>query len=133
MICRETREPLAIAYGTTLSVLAIWIGCPRSHGPQAHPEQRPKDFAGHRFPIQALTFSPDGTTLTASAFFSGAPAAEIGVWDVRAERCTVKHTIPPRDLQMLCLLPGNGRFAAAGTDRTVWLGDTASARRLGET
>jgi WD40 repeat protein len=134
MTLRKTATLLAIAYGTTLSVLTIWIGCPRSPGPQAHPEQRPKVLEGHRFPIQTLTFSPDSTTLTTAAFFSGVPAAlELFVWDVRAESCMVKHTIPPGDFVKLCLLPGNGRFAAFGTDRGVWLGDTASARRLGET
>src|SRR5262245_52740283 len=134
MTRRKTATLLAIAYGTTLSVLTLWIGCPLSTGPQTHPEPRPKVFAGHRFPIQTLTFSPDSTTLTTAAFFSGVPAAlELFVWDVRTVRCRVKHTIPPGDLVKLCLLPGNGRFAAFGTDQGVWLGDTASARRLGET
>jgi WD40 repeat protein len=134
MTRRTKGKLLVVTYFTMLTVLTVFISCPRRSGPQDHPEQQPKVYEGHRFPVQSLAFNPDETTLTAAAFIIGGPAeVEMAVWDVRNGTCTAKRTIPPRDLLRLCFIPGNERFAAVGRDRSVWLGDPASARRLGET
>jgi WD40 repeat protein len=132
MTRRKKRTLLALG-GGGLVVLTAVLGCPRGSGSRPG-EDRPTVLEGHRLPVQALAFTPDGATLTSAAFIIGGPTeVEMAVWDVRNGTCTAKRTIPPRDLLRLCFIPGNERFAAVGKDRSVWLGDPASARRLGET
>src|SRR5947207_2999219 len=51
---------------------------------------------GHRFPVQALAFDTDGTTLTSAAYHASSPQgeaeAEVMVWDVGTRQRRALHT-----------------------------------------
>jgi WD40 repeat protein len=130
MTRRKKRTLLALS-ASGLVVLTTLFGCPRGTGPRTG-EDRPTVLEGHRFPVQALAFDSDGAALTTIAFYSGSKV-EAAVWDAGTGKRTPRYTTPPCDLLGLCFFPGGQRFAAVGKDqRSLWLGDTTSARRLGE-
>jgi WD40 repeat protein len=90
---------------------------------------------GHRMPVQALAFGPDGTSLTSVAYFLGAPlsGAEVGVWDLGGDRPAIKSRdhLNIRPFPAPALAPG-GRRLAYTSGRTIWLWDAAypDERRL---
>ena len=47
---------------------------------------------GHRYPVQALAFSPDGRRLASSAAFEARDDAEVKLWDVITGRALL--TLP---------------------------------------
>jgi WD40 repeat protein len=92
---------------------------------------------GHTLPVQALTFSPDGATLTTAAYHCAATATEVEVtdWDVATGQPTVQRAAPLTALRGLDFAPGGRMLAAAGEDRGIWLWETIGSherRRLGE-
>jgi WD40 repeat protein len=89
---------------------------------------------GHRFPVQALAFDKDGTTWTSVAYFTSdrGSEVEVAIWNGKNEKRALPLTTPLRDLVALCFGSSGQTFAAAGKDRSVWLVDRASPRRLGE-
>jgi RNA polymerase sigma factor (sigma-70 family) len=95
-------------------------------------------LAGHRLPVQALAFWPDGAALTSVGYFQNAAAGgpEVAVWDVAkgvptAQRNEHLSSVP---FLTLALTPG-GRSLAAMQDGSVWLweaGAPEQKRRLCE-
>jgi WD40 repeat protein len=127
---KKKREFLALSASAVICLSVLFsFTCGTSRRVD---EARPTILEGYRFPVQALAFSPDGGHLTTAAYFTADEGSEVevAVWDAGTGQRTAKHTIPPRDLFWLCFAPGGQRFAAIGKDRGVWLGDTASVRRL---
>jgi hypothetical protein len=78
---------------TILTVLPIRPGCTSRRGDPAN-EERVTILTGHRMPVQALAFAPDGTALTSAANYLGAPgcALEVAVWDVTPGTCRAQRT-----------------------------------------
>ncbi len=93
---------------------------------------------GHRMPVQALAFGPDGASLTSVAYFLGATlsGAEVGVWDLEANRPLMKSRdhLDFRPFPAPALAPGGRRLAYA-RGQSLWLWDAAypdERRPLGE-
>jgi WD40 repeat protein len=135
MTRRKKYSLLAIG-SLALVGLAVLFGCPLGLRLRIG-EDRPTILEGHRSPVQALAFGPDGTILTTAAGFLTNPReeAELIVWDVQTRRPRVCHTGFQGDLCALALSPDGAVLATAAGDGTVRLWDTATTRervRLGE-
>jgi WD40 repeat protein len=137
MSLRKRRKLLVtgLLAATLSAVLYSEFHCPgkRSGGD----EDRGKTLEGHKLPVQALAFDPDGVTLTSAASYLAPTAREVEVtdWDVATGKSTAKRAAPLKALRWLALAPGVRMMAAAGEDRGVWLLHTAwshERRRLGE-
>jgi WD40 repeat protein len=120
----------------TLAALAALLGCLRGSRPRVGEEQ-PTVLEGHRSPVRALAFGPDGTTLTTVAGFltSQREAVELIVWDVETGRPRISHSGFHGDLSALALSPDGTAMATAAGDGAVRLWDAHSRRewaRLGE-
>jgi WD40 repeat protein len=137
MSATETRAWKTLLTGLfALALVAVWYGTPRSPGPGAI-KDRALVLKGHRFPVQALAFAPDGATLTTAAYHIAASLAEVEVtdWDVATGQPTAERAAPFKALRGLALAPGGRLLAAAAEDQSLWLWDTAGTherRRLGE-
>jgi WD40 repeat protein len=119
-----------------LTVLAIGIGCSHFLGKWFRgSETSVTTLLGHRAPVQALVFAGDGTTLTSTAFFVGAPAEKIEVidWDLRAGKPMAQTAAPLSAFHCLALAPGGRMVAAPQGDGSLWLWDRneTSPRQLG--
>jgi WD40 repeat protein len=112
---------------TTLTILLLRPGCTGRRPAEAE-EQRSTVLGGHRAPVEALAFAPDGTTLVSAACFLNAPelALEVAVWDVTTGRRLTQRTEQVPSLRGLAFAPG-GRGMAAAHDGTLWLWDPAQA------
>jgi WD40 repeat protein len=87
---------------------------------------------GHRLPVQALAFSPDGTTLASAAFYFNAPesATEVVTWDAGGGTLLAKHTEHLKRIDYLAFAPGGRRLAAA-QGSSLWLWETAYSHEKG--
>jgi WD40 repeat protein len=85
---------------------------------------------GHRFPVQALTFSPDGATLISAAYYPGPEldGLEVMCWDVATGQLVTKRLENPGALRYLTLAPGGQRLAATVWDRHVVVCDVTPWR-----
>jgi WD40 repeat protein len=117
---------------TLLSVLAIRPGCTSQRGDAAK-EERVTILTGHRMPVQALAFSPDGTALTSAACFLGAPgcALEVGVWDVMTGTRRAQRTEQLGGQYGLAFAPGGQRLGVA-QGGSLWLWNTAHESDKGQ-
>jgi WD40 repeat protein len=106
-----------VALGST--VLFTYL---RATAPQTLTDQ-PTVLQGHRFPIQALTFSHDGTTLTSVAFYitKEAVKCEVADWDVTTGQPTVRAVAPIQACRCLALAPDGRMLSAPRQDSNVWL------------
>src|SRR5262249_54243316 len=99
-------------------------------------DNRSTVLKGHRFPVQALTFAHDGTTLTSAAYYVSYPAKTIEVtdWDVRTGKPAVQDVAPLHACSCLALAPHGRMLTAPREDGSLWLWErnSAQARRLGE-
>jgi WD40 repeat protein len=88
---------------------------------------------GHRFPVQALTFGPDGKTLASAACYLGATqtGVEVEMWDVGTGNLVDKRLEHPGALRCLTFAPGGRRLAATVRDRDVVLWDVGTWRERG--
>ncbi len=80
-------------------------------------------LTGHTFPVQALAFAPDGSTLTSAALFctqSLKGGVEMTVWDTRTGNPTRKHRVSPGGVLTVALAPG-GQMLAAAQEQTLVL------------
>jgi WD40 repeat protein len=120
----------------TPALLIVLFGRPRGAHLGAG-EDRPSILEGHRSPILALAFDPDGATLTSAAGFQTNPreGVELIVWDLETGCPRVSHTGFQGDLSALVLSPDGTALATAAGDGSVRLWDSASLReraRLGD-
>jgi WD40 repeat protein len=112
-------------------------------------DQKPREvpvavLKGHRFPVQALAFSSDGTALASVAFYFHAPGSgtEVVAWDVGKDTPLAKRTEQLKRLHCLAFAPGGRRLAAAqimgseqetvdAPNHSVWLCETAYSYEKG--
>jgi hypothetical protein len=112
----RSRTWKTLAMGSLLvALIAVWLARPRWPGDRPGETNEPATtLSGHRFPVQALAFAPDGTTLTSAAYRPVASEAEVTDWDVRTGNPTAQRTAPLR--AVLCLALDGRTLAAAGED-----------------
>jgi WD40 repeat protein len=106
-------------------VLAGW-SCLRGTAPQVS-EDQPMVLKGPGFPVQALAFGPDETSLTAASYplQSLTGDAELIVWDSGTGLVRAMYIRPLGELMALTFTSGGRRLACAGRDGTVGLCQTA--------
>jgi WD40 repeat protein len=126
MTRRKKGVLLAIVTLAFVSPLFVFSRGPR---PRAG-EDRPPILEGHQFPVRALAFAPDGTSLTSAAGFANGPREEVEriVWDVRTGRPRTTHAGFQGNLSALSLSPDGTAMATAGGDGAVRLWDCSSVR-----
>src|SRR5947209_13165466 len=123
---RSEKAKLLVLGSLPLVLLAVGLSCSHYLGKWlGGTEQRVTTLIGHRFPVQALAFGPDGTTLTTVAYFTAYPAEAIEVtdWDVRTGQTTVRSAAPVSAFRCLALAPRGRLLAAPQEDGSVWLWD----------
>jgi WD40 repeat protein len=116
---------------TILTVLLLRPGC-TGRRPDAAEEQQSTVLEGHRAPVQALAFDPDGSVLASAAYYSNIPerAMELALWDVATGTRLAGRTEGLGGALSLAFAPGGQRLAAAW-GRSLWLWETAQARDQG--
>jgi WD40 repeat protein len=116
-----------------LTVLAVRPGC-TSRRRDAADEERVTVLNGHRWPVQALAFSPDGSTLVSGACILNIPArgVEVAAWDVGTGTRLAQRPEQLSRLRCLAFAPGGRRLAAIEQGRLLWLWDTADAHEKGQ-
>jgi WD40 repeat protein len=136
---RKKSQILAIACVALplLSALVVRSGCLGRRAGPAGPAPL-TTLVGHRLPVQALAFGPDGITLTSVGFFQNAAetGVEVAVWDVATGAPTAQRKEDLSSIPFLTLaLAPDGRRLAAMRDESVWVWDAATSdqkRRLCE-
>jgi WD40 repeat protein len=116
---REQWKRLAFGLAATVP-LALLPAFTRLSGKRA--QDCAPALRGHRAPLQALAFGPDGATLTSAAYQLGGPPVEVEVtdWDTRTGHPTSQRHEPLGALRALVFVPGGRTLAAALEDRSVW-------------
>jgi WD40 repeat protein len=138
MSLHKSRKYRKLLVGGFLALLVavllngLHLRCSRS----GEAEERDTILRGHTFPVQALAFSADGTTVTSAAYLVGDErgGVEVTVWDVETSDRRSTRTAVLGELFSLSLNPSGQTLAFSRMDRTVWLWDVASSptpRRLG--
>jgi WD40 repeat protein len=132
---RKKRKLVAIG-SLALALLTALFSCLRDTDPRAG-DDRPTVLEGYRFPVQALAFGPDGTTLTSAACFLGDARGEmeVTVWALGTGNPPVTRTAASGEILYMACAPGGQTLAFSLRDRTVWLWDVTSLptpRRLCE-
>jgi WD40 repeat protein len=117
---------------STLTVLLIRPGCTGRRPVGGEEQQRATVLEGHRPPVQALAFDPDGSTLASAAYYGNVPerAMEVALWDTATGTRLARRTEEPGGLGSLAFAPGGQRLAAAW-GRSLWLWETAQSRDQG--
>jgi WD40 repeat protein len=120
----KKRKLLAVSL-LPVALAAALLGCPR--GRKSGAGDNPiTALDGHRLPIQALAFTPDGATLTSAAFYKEGRTAgvEVAVWDVESGHPVAKRIEYPGGVLSLAFAPGGQRLAAV-QERALLLCDVA--------
>jgi WD40 repeat protein len=133
MLLKKKWASLAL-WTCAASCLTLLISCPRGTRWRAD-RVWPTVLEGHRFPVRALAFRPDGATLAAACFrFEDAEGWDVAVWDVGAEHPAANRPERAGAVRCLALAPGGRALAVAGPDQSLWLWETGATRgrRLGE-
>src|SRR5581483_5545441 len=90
----RNKRNLAAGGFCALALVVLFLGCPQLHRPRsdAAGDSPTVVLTGHTFPVQALAFAPDGSTLTSAALFVSSlkRGGEVTVWDVRPGSPRVK-------------------------------------------
>jgi WD40 repeat protein len=129
---RSKKRKLVAIGSLALVCLTALFSCLRGTGPGAG-DERPTALAGHKFPVQALAFSPDGATLTSAAcFLQDLQGMEVTVWDVRTGKRTTPRTESSGAILALAFGPGGRTLAAAVKDQApvLWEVTPWRERRL---
>jgi WD40 repeat protein len=117
-----------------LALAVLLLGSPRCRVQRSNDTgDRPAVvLEGHRFPVQALAFGPDGTTLASAAYDINAPEsrAEVLVWEVATCTGLARHTEQPKGLSHLAFAP-DGQHLAAAQGRSLLLWESADAHDKG--
>jgi WD40 repeat protein len=130
MFLSKKRKLLAISF-IPVTLTAALLGWSRGRG--LRPADTPSvALEGHRFPVQALAFVPDGSALASAAYhiYVQESAMEVAVWDVATGTRLARRTEEPGGLTSLAFAPGGKRLAAAH-GRSLWLWETTQAHNKG--
>ncbi len=139
MSSRKQWKPVVLGF-LSLTLLAALLG--RSHFSGQKPqgaEGALRPLTGHTFPVHALAFDPDGTTLTSAAYHLGSleheHEVELLAWDVSTGSLRPAHTGFQDRVGALALSADGSTLATTGMDGTVRWWDSTSRRqraRVGE-
>jgi WD40 repeat protein len=116
-----------------LTVLIVRPGFTGRRPDEAADEKWGTVLNGHRFPVQALAFSPDGSTLVSGSCYINAPGSglEVAAWDVATGTRLARRTEQLEVLLNLAFAPGGKRLVAAeGSSLRLW--DTTQAQDQGQ-
>jgi WD40 repeat protein len=89
-------------------------------------------LVGHKYPVQALAFGPNGATLISAAcclgWGPGETGLEVVIWDVATRNLVTERLEHPGALRSATLAPGGQRLAATIRDGDVVLWEVAPWR-----
>jgi WD40 repeat protein len=128
MSTRRKWKSVAVGF-LPLALLAVLLSRTDCSGKKPGAADGPaRTLTGHRSPVQALAFGPDGNTLTSVAYRLGPVehAVELLAWDVPTGRLRTTHTAFQSRLGALALSAGGGTVATTGAGGTVRLWDTVA-------
>jgi WD40 repeat protein len=116
-------KPVTIG-SLALALLATLFSCLHDKGPGAN-ELRPTTLTGHTFPVQALAFGPDGTTLNSVACYLGATqtGVEVATWDAGTGDLVTKCLEHPGAIRCRPTFSPDGRRLAAAIGEDASVGD----------
>jgi WD40 repeat protein len=123
MARKINRKPVALGF-LAVSLAAILLGHPHCLGDRTSgDEDRSITLAGHKYPVRAVAFSPDNTTLTSVACYLGATktGVELAAWDVGSGKPVRECIEYPDAPHGLAFDPGGRMLAAAGQDQSLRL------------
>jgi dipeptidyl aminopeptidase/acylaminoacyl peptidase len=126
---RRKRRRLLVAGLLTVALAAILIGHPHCPGNRTSGDgNRGITLAGHKYPVQAVAFSPDSITLSSVACYLGATqtGVELAAWGVGSDKPVRECIEYPDAPRGLAFDPGGRMLAAAGQDQSLWVWDTGS-------
>jgi hypothetical protein len=97
---RSKKWKLLLIGSLTLALPAALLGLRHRTGSRASADPA-RVLEGHRFPVQALAFSPDGDTLTLAACYFLSPdergvPVEVAVWEVGSGKRLEHPATDPR-------------------------------------
>jgi dipeptidyl aminopeptidase/acylaminoacyl peptidase len=125
---RSNNWKLFLVASLALAVTAALVGSRSRTGSPAGGDQ-PTALEGHRFPVQALAFSPDGDTLTSAACYLRSPdGVEVAVWDVATGQPLRNRLEHSGAVLAAAFAPGGRALAAVVEGRALVLWDVAPWR-----
>src|SRR5579871_2481154 len=119
---RGKKWNLVVFGSLGLACVLAPFSCVRRTDPPAE-EARPTILKGHQFPVQALAFGPEGTTLTSAAYYLEAQGLEVAVWDIQTRQATTLLKESPGSVLAVRLHAGGGTLAATVQGRAPALWD----------
>jgi WD40 repeat protein len=133
MVLKKQWTSLSI-WACAAACFTLLLGCPREPKWRAD-RVRPAVLEGHRFPVRALAFGRDVTTLIAACYRLEDPEGwEMAVWNVGTGHPAVVRSERAGAVRCLALAPCGRALAISGPDRSLWLWEAGAARgrRFGE-
>jgi WD40 repeat protein len=124
---RSKKWKLLVSGSLALALLTALFGIRHRTGPRAN-EDPLRALEGHRFPVQALAFSPDGDTLTSAAHYLLSPdgtevPVEVAVWEAGSGKRIRKRLEHPGAVLAVAFAPGGQTLATAVEGRALVLWD----------
>jgi WD40 repeat protein len=125
------RKKLLVAGFLAATLAVVVLSClSRRWKPLEEAQLSLVALQGHRFPVQTLTFGPDGGTLISVAYYVGTEerALELAIWDVATGHLVTKRLEHLGSLRYLTLAPGGQRLVATVWDKHIVVCDVSPWR-----